>query len=316
MPTRLTGPAPVPPATGGTTAALGAKAFSADPQLTKIAAGAAPPIAKGAPKSTTVQNVQAALYSLGFIKPRGGIDGAFGPNTEKAIKEFQASKNLAQTGTLDGNTLKALDKAATAQIATLKSQSQPDGKKADAFRIVADISDPKNTRLYVLDKNDEVVSRYLTSPGRAEYPTKGDHFKVTDVLPRKAWNPPNSGWAQGAKPIPPGIDNPMGILKLSLGAYAQYIHGIPVGEEKDLGHAASHGCMRMSGSNILELGEKYAGAGSDITINRDKNLSKKLGAAYAAAGTQDRPTDAGREYMFGYVSGELGTVTKYTPPVG
>ena len=38
-----------------------------------------------------------------------------------------------------------------------------------------------------------------------------------------------------------------------------------------IGHAASHGCLRMSGSNILELGEKYAEAGTDITINRDRN---------------------------------------------
>jgi peptidoglycan hydrolase-like protein with peptidoglycan-binding domain len=317
MPVRTATTAPVAtPSSAGGARPLGSLAFKNDPQLAKIAAGAAPPIARGAPKSTTVQNLQAALYSLGFIKPRGGIDGAFGPNTEKALKEFQASKGLAQSGTLDANTLKALDKAASAQIATLKGQSQPDGKKAEAYRVVADISDPKTTRLYVLDQNDEVVSRYLTSPGTAQYPTRGDHFKVTDVLPRKAWNPPNSGWARGAKPIPPGLDNPMGILKLSLGAYAQYIHGIPVSEEKDLGHAASHGCMRMSGSNILELGEKYAGAGTDVTINRDKNLSKKLAAAYTEAGIEDRPTDAGREYMFGYVSGELGTQSRYTGPVG
>jgi peptidoglycan hydrolase-like protein with peptidoglycan-binding domain len=313
MPVRTTGTTPVTPATTPTTGALGAKAFVSDPALAKILTGAAPAIAKGAPKSPTVQNVQAALYSLGFIKPRAGIDGAFGPGTETAVKAFQASANLKQTGTVDANTLRALDKAATAQIATLKSQTPPDGSKKDKFRIVADISDPTTTRLYIVGKDDKVAARYLTSPGRAEYPTQGDHFKVQDVLPRQAWNPPNSSWAAKAKPIPGGIDNPMGILKLSMGAYAQYIHGIPVSEEKDLGHAASHGCMRMSGSNILEVGEKYAEAGTDITINRDKTLSAKLKASYDAAGTADRPTDAGREFMFGYVSGELGAVKHNVP---
>lgn len=315
MPTRLTGPAPVTPASGGTTSSLGSKAFASDPMLTRLAAGAIPPIARGAPQSTSVQNVQAALYSLGFIKPRGGIDGKFGPGTEASIKAFQASANLKQTGTLDGNTLAAIDKKALAQISTLKAQTLPDGSKRGKFRVVADISDPTKTRLYVLGKNDEVAARYLTSPGRAEFPTQGDQFKVQDVFPRKAWNPPNSSWAAAAKPIPGGIENPMGILKLSLGQYAQYIHGIPVSEEKDLGHAASHGCMRMSGSNILELGEKFAEAGTDIRINRDKNLSKKLQQSYDSAGAADRPTDAGREYMFGYVSGELGVTTHYTPPV-
>ena len=282
--------------------------------LARVATGALPPIAKGAPKSTSVQNVQAALYSLGFIKPRAGIDGSFGPGTEKAVKAFQASANLKQTGVIDGNTLEAIDKAAVTQIATLKGQALPDGSKKGTFRIVADISDPTTTRLYVLGKNDEVAARYLTSPGRAEFPTQGDHFKVQDVLPRQPWNPPNSAWAAQAKPIPGGIDNPMGILKLSMGQYSQYIHGIPVGEEKELGHAASHGCLRMSGSNILEVGEKFAEAGTDITISRDKNLSARLKASYESAGVKDRPTDAGREYMFGYVSGELGAIKHNVPP--
>jgi peptidoglycan hydrolase-like protein with peptidoglycan-binding domain len=251
-----------------------------------------------------VEELQQQLTQLGFEVE---VDGDFGATTEAAVKAFQASANLKQTGTIDGNTLKALDTAASKQIATLKSQTPPDGSKKDKFRIVADISDPTTTRLYILGKNDQVAARYLTSPGRAEFPTQGDHFKVQDVLPRQPWNPPNSAWAAKAQPIPGGIDNPMGILKLSMGAYAQYIHGIPVGEEKDLGHAASHGCMRMSGSNILEVGEKFAEAGTDITINRDKTLSAKLKASYDAAGAKDRPTDAGREYMFGYVSGELGS---------
>jgi lipoprotein-anchoring transpeptidase ErfK/SrfK len=277
--------------------------------LAKVAVGALPPIAKGAPNSPSVQTAQAALYSLGFIKPRAGIDGAFGPGTQTAVKQFQATANLKQTGTLDGNTLKALDKAASAQIASLKAQTPQQGSKKGTFRIVADISDPANTRLYILGKNDAVQARYLTSPGRAEFPTQGDHFKVQDVLPRQPWNPPNSSWAAKATPIPGGIDNPMGILKLSMGAHAQYIHGIPVSEEKELGHAASHGCMRMSGSNILEVGEKFAEAGTDITINRDPATSAKLKVAYDGAALKDRPTDAGREYMFGYVSGELGAVS-------
>lgn len=300
------GPATVTPTTSSGAGSVSSLAFKNDPTLAKLATGAVPPLVKGAPKSESIKTVQLALYSLGFIKPRSGIDGSFGPGTETAVKAFQASAGLAQTGTVDGNTLQAMDKAATRQISTLKAQTKQSGTKAAAFRVVADISDPKKTRLYVLGKNDEVAARYLTSPGRAEYPTQGDHFKVQDRMVRKPWNPPNSSWAAAAKPIPPGVDNPMGIMKLSLGQYSQYIHGIPASEEPELGHAASHGCMRMSGSNILELGEKYAEAGTDVTINRDKSRSAALEAKYAAAQLADRPTDAGREYLFGYVSGELG----------
>lgn len=286
---------------------LACAAFKNDPTLSKIAAGTVPALAKGAPKSEAVKTAQAALFSLGYIEKRAGIDGSFGPGTETALKAFQAKAGVVQSGTLDGATLKALDQASTKQIATLKAQTVGDDSKRANFRIVADISDPTKTRLYVLGKNDEVKARYLTSPGRAEFPTQGNHFNVTDVLTRKPWNPPNSGWAANAKPIPPGIDNPMGLTKLSLGAYSQYIHGIPASEEPELGHAASHGCLRMSGSNVLELAEKYAGAGSDITINRDKAVSAKLADGAKAKSITDKPTDSGREYLFGYLSGELGT---------
>ncbi|MFO0600668.1 MAG: L,D-transpeptidase family protein [Myxococcaceae bacterium] len=286
-------------------------AFKSDPVFGQIATGAVAPIGKGAPKSETVKTMQAALFSLGFIAQRKGIDGSFGPGTEASLKAFQKSAGVVQSGQLDPATLRALDSAASKQIATLKGQTKEDGSKRQAFHIVADISDPTKTRLYVLDSNDKVQARYLTSPGRAEFPTQGNGFKVTDVMTRKPWNPPNSGWAANAKPIPPGIDNPMGLTKLSLGAYSQYIHGIPASEEPELGHAASHGCLRMSGSNVLELAEKYAGTGSDVKINRDRSLSTELSGKFDAAHLSDRPTDAGREYLFGYLSGELGSTRHF-----
>lgn len=296
--------------TAGASGPLSCGAFKKDPALAGIVSGAVPALKKGDPKSESVKTAQAALFSLGFIAQRKGIDGSFGPGTEAAVKAFQAKNGVVQSGQLDSATLKAIDAAAGKQIATLKGQTKGDDAKRNQFHIVADISDPTKTRIYVLDQNDQLQARYLTSPGRAEFPTQGNGFKVTDVLTRQPWNPPNSGWAAGAKQIPPGLDNPMGLTKLSLGAYSQYIHGIPASEEPELGHAASHGCLRMSGSNVLELSEKYAGTGSDVKINRDRALSTSLEAKFQAAHASDRPTDAGREYLFGYMSGELGSTRR------
>jgi hypothetical protein len=98
----------------------------------------------------------------------------------------------------------------------------------------------------------------------------------------------------------------MGILKLYLGAYAEYFHGIPQKEEASLGTPSSHGCLHLSGANVLEFHELYAEAGSDVTINRDASQSDALAAAFDASGLAERPIDAGREYMFGYVTGALG----------
>ncbi len=312
-----TGVTPTTPVSGTGTAAkvFGCRGFQNDALLRGIAAGTAPAIAKGAPKGDSIKLAQTALFSLGYLSKRAGLDGAFGPGTETAIKSFQAKAKLSQTGKLDAATLKALDSAAAAQIAELQKKSPPLGSLRGNYEIVADISNPAMTRLYVMGANGKVISRYLTSPGRAEFPTVGDRFTIPDVLVRQPWNPPKSAWAANAQPIPPGIDNPMGIMKMSLGAYSEFIHGIPPCEEPELGRAASHGCLRMSGCNVLELHEKYAEAGTRVTINRDPKKSAELQMKYEDAHIIDRPTDAGREYLFGYASGELGQGQHYTAPV-
>jgi hypothetical protein len=293
---------------------LGCKAFRNDPRLAKIfASAAAKPIIKGAPRSETVKTVQACLYSLGYVKLRAGIDGAFGNGTAAALKELQAKANLPQTGELDRATLQALDKAAQQQIADLKAAKvSPETKKG--VRLVVDMADPKKTRLYVIRADEQIEARYLSSPGVAEHPTTHkSNLIIHDVLPRQPWNPPASPWASELSKVPPGIDNPMGILKLSLGVDSQYLHGIPLDEEKSLGHAASHGCVRLSGSNILEVSERYVEPGTGVLINRNAALSAKLEAQFGASGVSERPTEAGREFMFGYLSGELGVVTHLPP---
>ena len=53
----------------------------------------------------TVRSAQAALNDQGY---NVAVDGQFGPNTQSAVRRFQADRGLAQTGTLDGATLSAL----------------------------------------------------------------------------------------------------------------------------------------------------------------------------------------------------------------
>lgn len=297
--------------------ALSTKAFKNDVNLKKIAGGTAPAISRvrGAPKSEAVKTVQLAMFSLGIFKKREDIRGVYGPATEASIKAFQASKGLEQIGKIDSNFVRALDKASMEAIQVSKAKSLPEGSKRTKYQLLADISDPTGTRLYVLNEDGDIQARYLISPGTEDFPTLGDKFRIVAVLPRQPWNPPASSWAKNAKPIAAGLDNPMGILKLSFGAYAEYLHGVPWYEEADLGEAASHGCVRMSGSNILEVAEKWAEAGTEVVINRDMAKSGRLRQQFEDSGMQDRPTDAGREHLFGYVSGELGKYQKFAPPL-
>jgi hypothetical protein len=60
----------------------------------------------GAASDETVRNAQLALNSRGY--DAGTVDGRWGPNTQSALRRFQADRGLAQTGLLDDETRTAL----------------------------------------------------------------------------------------------------------------------------------------------------------------------------------------------------------------
>jgi lipoprotein-anchoring transpeptidase ErfK/SrfK len=57
------------------------------------------------------------------------------------------------------------------------------------------------------------------------------------------WYPPNSPWAAGEKPIPPGPGNPLGTRWMGISSPGVGIHGTP--DAASIGYSASHGCIRM-----------------------------------------------------------------------
>jgi len=63
---------------------------------------------KNGSKGKEVTELQTRLKALGFYA--GPINGSFGPLTETAVKKFQKSKKLAQTGALGPATIKDLNK--------------------------------------------------------------------------------------------------------------------------------------------------------------------------------------------------------------
>ena len=55
-----------------------------------------------------VEDIQTGLQFLGFSLPVWGIDGLFGPETKKAVQDFQKSVGLEETGDVDTKTLDKL----------------------------------------------------------------------------------------------------------------------------------------------------------------------------------------------------------------
>jgi lipoprotein-anchoring transpeptidase ErfK/SrfK len=90
-------------------------------------------------------------------------------------------------------------------------------------------------------------SRYWTTFGVAvgmpQYPTPLGSFSIASKQRNPWWYPPDSAWAAGASPIPPGPGNPLGTRWMGLSRGGVGIHGTP--DSASIGYSASHGCIRM-----------------------------------------------------------------------
>jgi hypothetical protein len=84
---------------------------------------------------------------------------------------------------------------------------------------------------------------FAVATGQTQYPTPLGRFSVVVKWRNPWWYPPNSPWAKGQRPIPPGPDNPLGTRWMGLSAPGVGIHGTP--SDSSIGYSVSHGCIRM-----------------------------------------------------------------------
>jgi lipoprotein-anchoring transpeptidase ErfK/SrfK len=89
----------------------------------------------------------------------------------------------------------------------------------------------------------KLVRTFGVATGQAVYPTPTGTFSIVDMQLNPWWRPPDSPWAKGLKPIPPGPGNPLGTRWMGLSAPGVGIHGTP--DDASIGYSASHGCIRM-----------------------------------------------------------------------
>jgi lipoprotein-anchoring transpeptidase ErfK/SrfK len=88
-----------------------------------------------------------------------------------------------------------------------------------------------------------LVRKFGVADGSSEYPTPIGTFAVVDMQRHPWWRPPDSPWAEGLEPVPPGPGNPLGTRWMGLSAPGVGIHGTP--DSASIGYSASHGCIRM-----------------------------------------------------------------------
>jgi hypothetical protein len=94
------------------------------------------------------------------------------------------------------------------------------------------------------------VHQFTIAVGQARYKTPVGPRFLKKIVWNPWWIPPNSAWAINDKPTPPGRGNPLGPVKMKLGQGIM-LHG--TSNERSVGRAASHGCMRMYNQDAKTL---------------------------------------------------------------
>jgi lipoprotein-anchoring transpeptidase ErfK/SrfK len=114
--------------------------------------------------------------------------------------------------------------------------------------ILVDLSKRK---LWLYD-HSKVKKKYGVAIGMPGHTTPRGKFKVIAKAKNPAWRNPGSGWAANMPAyIAPGPRNPLGTRALYINSPGIRIHGTH--KTWSIGHAQSHGCVRVANRNIEKL---------------------------------------------------------------
>lgn len=200
-------------------------------------------------------SVQRFQQGLARYMPSVKASGQFDEQTENAVRAFQKSNNLPETGKVDNHTYGVLWNRTFWEKGVSLDLNDPAFYQSLPSKMALN-ADLKAHRVSLVDADTgRVVKVYPFSNGSARYPTPTGNFQIGQIREKPTWNPPTtSDWARNAKPVAPGPNNPLGPAALRLDTSSILFHGVPRHEWNGIGKAAeSHGCMRMFPQDAWEL---------------------------------------------------------------
>jgi lipoprotein-anchoring transpeptidase ErfK/SrfK len=171
----------------------------------------------------------------------------------RLVKEV-AGRSLDTSGAAD-----AIAAAITAEVAAAGAQQPTVALPVNAVPAAVTIANIGKTILVVLHERHVLLyngakleRKYNCAIGMRAYPTPKGVFKIIKKNPRPSWGNPYSRWSRSMPAyIRPGFYNPLGLRALYLNASGIRIHG--TAQTWSIGHAVSHGCVRLTNHNILDL---------------------------------------------------------------
>ena len=127
---------------------------------------------------------------------------------------------------------------------------QPDVTEADFDQVI--LLRQSDYTVYVYN-DGEITHQWPVAIGQSAYPTPTGIWTVIDKVMGPSWtNPDPEGWgADMPDYIPPGPSNPLGVAAIYWDAAGIRFHG--TSDTGSIGSAASHGCVRLTNDDILEM---------------------------------------------------------------
>ncbi|PVA05292.1 L,D-transpeptidase family protein [Thalassorhabdomicrobium marinisediminis] len=164
------------------------------------------------------------------------------------------SEKLAEDFHMDQEFLEALNPGSNFAPGNTITVVQP---TEDATGEVADIEiDKSSQRLIARDASGGIIANYPVAIGSEQTPSPSGNVEVEAIAiePTYSYNP-DLNFQQGDNDefltIPPGPNGPVGLVWIDLSKPTYGIHGTP--EPASLFTAQSHGCVRMTNWDALEL---------------------------------------------------------------
>lgn len=130
--------------------------------------------------------------------------------------------------------------------------------KAKINRVVAD----KATKTLYAYYGDKLVATYPTTVGSTATPSPSGTYKIVNKV-KMPWykSTVKSGDKKEVHMLPPGPNNPVGVVWMGLSKPSYGIHGSPVPE--GISRQASAGCVRLTNWDVLEV---YANIENGATV--------------------------------------------------
>src|SRR5271165_1708212 len=148
----------------------------------------------------------------------------------------------------------------------------------DLARRVALVSIP-DRKLAVME-GDDVIATFPVAVGAAVSPSPNGEFQIVNRVS-------NPTYYHAGKVIPTGKGNPLGRRWLGLSQKGYGIHGTNV--PKSVGHAASHGCIRLRNRDMEELFTMLR-VGDAVVIRRDRD--EKVAQVFGGSANDTTVADA------------------------